>query len=141
MIKAVIKLGTASCACLALFLGPAKAQQPTSKPATTEDLYTYSWMAAVNTCVLASEDVDFLKAYRSSVVSVMTLLSQKHKSQINEGNTSKVITLKPEQVESGASVQVFNLIGSVCGSKLTGNNKTEYEKIKASIEKAMSNNK
>lgn len=124
-------------ALITLCAGPAVAQQAAQlKPATPEELFTYSFMGAVSVCNSVQNGItDFNKAFQNSIAVSVVTIQQKHKSQIKEGD--KFLSLSLQQMQNGIAIENFTQIERICGKEIKGENKKQYEIVKAEIDKAL----
>ena len=117
--------------------GQAVAQPaPQLSPATPADMFTYTFMGAVSVCNSVQNNITtFDKALANSIAVSVITIANKHKSQISEGG--KTLDLNPQQIESGVGLQTFAQIERICGKDIKGENKKQYEAVKAQVEKAL----
>lgn len=107
------------------------------KPATNEDLYTYTFMGGVSTCnMIGSNLADFDKSLGNSIGMVGITIATKHKSQILDAQ-GKVINLSQEQLQGASAVQIFEQVARLCGKSMSGTNLQQYDKMKVQIESAL----
>lgn len=119
---------------------PAVAQPaPQAKPATPEELLTYSFMGGVSVCnSVKNSFTDYDKAMANAVVMTSTVIYNKHSSKIIDPS-GKTVSLEPQQLESGVVIQTFGQIERICAKDFEGVSKTQFEAQKKLIESALKN--
>ena len=121
---------------LGLWISPhALAQQPTPKPATTEEMTTYITMAAINMCTQAELKSPYKAAIDSNVVMVESVISQKHGGKI----VGAPADLTREQIANTAGLQTLVRVDSLCGDKIPAEWKKDYDPILTRIKEQIKN--
>ena len=103
-------LGVVNLACL-----PSFAQQ-TGKPATQEDVLTYSFMGAVNLCTLAQGKVAFQPALQGAIAMQVAVLLQKHGGKITGVQNEKALT--EQELANGSAIQTVMQVNAMCAKNL-----------------------
>ena len=114
---------------------PAIAQGIKPRPATTEELLKYQYMAGLNVCILTQQGVPFKTAFPASNIMTVVTLRQLNGSEIvNDGKTLK---LTEQQLESGGVPGIVSAVDGLCGKSLKGEDKAEFDKLKSQVEAAL----
>lgn len=114
---------------------PVMAQGIKPRPATSEELLKYQYMAGLNVCILTQQDVPFKKAFPASNIMTVVTLRQLNGSEIVDGN--KTLKLTEQQLESGGVPGIVSAVDGLCGKSLKGEDKAEFEKLKSQVEAAL----
>jgi len=118
-----------------LLCANAFAQGISRRPASTEDVIKYGYMAGVNICALTQKGIPFKTALPASNAMVVVTMRELNGSEVNEGG--KIIKLNEQQLENNFIPLIINAVGGLCGGSLKGSDKTDFEKLKAQIDSAM----
>lgn len=104
---------------------------PPTKPATEDEIVTYMAMAAINMCTLSELKQPFKEALSANAQMVGSVLAQKHGFQVT-GNPNK---LTPDQLVTGAVVQIVPRVEAICGKSLSPDWKKNVDSILSDIRK------
>jgi hypothetical protein len=131
----LLALAASSVGLVTLPVAPALAQAVAApKPATQDEVATYSTMGAVASCDLAvRQQVPLSKSLPATSAMVAYILSTRHGSQIQGVSTSK---LSNEQLIQGSFIQIVGGIRRGCYDKLSAADKKEVDTIVSQVEKA-----
>lgn len=110
---------------------PVLAQGIDRKPATTQDILKYQYLAGVNICILTQKGIGLKEAFPASNLMVAMAIKQLNGSEIIEG--SKTIKLTDQQLENGGVPGIASAVEGLCGKNLKGEDKTEFDKLKTQI--------
>ncbi|MFN7900043.1 MAG: hypothetical protein ACK5N0_10335 [Synechococcaceae cyanobacterium] len=113
----IIKLGVllTSLGMVNLASSAAFAQQA-SKPATQEDVLTYSFMGSVNLCTLSQAKVAFQPALQGAVGMQVAVLLQKHGGKIAGVQNEKALT--EQELANGSAIQTVLQVNAMCAKNL-----------------------
>jgi len=125
------------CGALCALPAASLAQGVQIKPATTEELNTYTGMGAVSICSLNQSGVSFDKSLQSSIQMFLSVMDGRHGGAIQGVDGGKKL---PEKVlMNGGLVETIVKVDGICGKDFVGDNKRRLDNIKEEIEKAASN--
>lgn len=135
----IIKLGLllSTLGVINLAARPAVAQQA-SKPATQEDVLTYTFMGSVNLCTLAQEKVAFNPALKAAISMQVAVLTQKHGGKIAGVQNDKVLT--EQELANGSVIQTVLQMNAMCGKTLPPDWAKEVNDIVTKIQSIQKNN-
>jgi len=111
------------------------AQGIVRRPALTEDVLKYGFMAGVNICALTQRGTPLRTALPASNVMVVVTIREMNGSELNEGG--KTIKFNDQQLENNFIPLILNATGRLCGNSLKGQDKQDFEKLKSQIDAAM----
>ncbi len=131
MLRNLLLIGASS----VLMCGSVFAQGISRRPASTEDVIKYGYMAGVNICALTQKGIPFKTALPASNAMVVVTMRELNGSEVNEGG--KNIKLNDQQLENNFIPLIINAVGGLCGNGLKGQDKTDFEKLKSQIDAAM----
>ena len=109
-----------------------RAQGISRRPATTEELLKYQYMAGLSVCILTQQGVPFKTAFPAANVMTAVTLKELNGSEINQG--AKPIKLTEQQLESGGVPGIVAAVDGLCGKNLKGVDKVEFDKLKSEVE-------
>lgn len=113
---------------------PVMAQTTAIKPATQDEVATYSTMGAVASCDLAvRQQVPLAKSLPATSAMVAYILSSRHGSEIQGVSSGK---LNNEQLIQGSFIQIVGGVRRGCYDKLSAADKKEVDSIISQVEKA-----
>jgi hypothetical protein len=139
--SALLSLAASSAAVLMMPAAPvmAQAQAASTKPATQEEVATYSTMGAVASCDLAvRQQVPLTKSLPATSAMVAYILSARHGSEIQGVSNGK---LSNEQLIQGSFIQIVGGVRRGCYDKLGADDKKEVDQIISQVEKAAASDK
>lgn len=90
--------------------------QPASKPASQEDVLTYSFMGSVNLCTLSQAKVAFQPALQGAVGMQVAVLLQKHGGKIAGVQNEKALT--EQELANGSAIQTVLQVNAMCAKNL-----------------------
>ncbi|MEB3169486.1 MAG: hypothetical protein VKK97_12255 [Synechococcaceae cyanobacterium] len=116
---------------------PAFAQQA-GKPASQEDVFTYTFMGAVNLCTLAQGKVAFNPALQAAISMQVAVLLQKHGGKISGVQNEKVLT--EQELANGTLFQTVMQVNTMCGKNLPADWAKEVNDMVSKIQTLQKNN-
>lgn len=131
----LLALVASSAGWLLLPATPALAQAANAvKPASQEDVATYTTMGAVASCDLAvRQQIPLAKTLPATSAMVAYVLSIRHGSEIKGVSNGK---LSNEQLMQGSYIQIVGAIRRGCYDKLNEADKKEIDNVVTQLEKA-----
>lgn len=127
----VLKKLTLTLVSLLAITSPVLAQGIEKKPANTQDILKYRYIAGLNVCILTQQGVAFKTAFPASNVLMTLTLMQLHGGEIIDG--SKTLKLSSQQLENNNVPIIASAVDGLCGKELKGENKAEFDKLKDQI--------
>ncbi len=138
--SSLLALAASSVGLVTLPVAPVLAQAAAAtKPATQEEVATYTTMGAVASCDLAvRQQVPLTKSLTATSAMVAYILATRHGSQIQGVSTN---ALNNEQLFQGSFIQIVGGIRRGCYDKLNATDKKEVDTIVSQVEKAAADDK
>ena len=134
--SALLALAASSVGLVTLSAAPvlAQAAAAATRPATQEDVASYTTMGAVASCDLAvRQQVPLTKSLPATSAMVAYILSTLHGSEIQGVASGK---LSNEQLIQGSIMMIVGRIRRGCYDKLSATDKKEVDTIVSEVEKA-----
>lgn len=133
-----IKLGllAASLGLFNLAALPVSAQQDV-KPATQEDVLTYSFMGSVTLCSLSQAKVAVQPAMQAAISMQVAVLLQKHGGKIAGVQNEKALT--EQELANGSLIQTALRVNAMCGKNLPPDWAKEIGQIVTQIQNLQKN--
>ncbi len=105
-----------------------------AKPASQDDINTYSMMGAVNICILNSSKVSFDVAVPAAAEMVASVIIQKHGGVIAGANNNQ--PLSSQMVLNGSVINVVARVQEACMTKLGVADQKKVKDLLAQVEQA-----